>query len=148
MPTVRLIRSIVLSIVFIGGLAASASANNSRLYFTFPGEPRLPECSSALVRGAVARTVSRAKRSYNDGRRILGLNEITEADFDVNRISPLARRFCQGQATLSDGRTMPVYYMIEKNAGLLGFLWNVEACLEPLDKWRVYGASCSTVRPR
>lgn len=82
------------------------------------------------------------------GRTITGITKIHEVSYRVNGVSPLARRYCRGTASLSDGSIRSVHYLVEENAGFVGVSWNVEACLAPLDKWRVYGAYCSTTRPR
>lgn len=148
MPTFRFARCVFLPIVFLLGLTVAAAADDNRVYFSSGSEPRLPDCTAGSIQGAVARSVARAQKSYFHGRRILGLDNIRQAAYQVNGVSPVARRYCQGKASLSDGTIRPVYYMIEEHAGLFGIGWNVETCLAPLDKWHVYGAWCSTARPR
>jgi len=129
------------------GVAAPATADETRVYFSFSGEKRLPDCTAASVQSAVAGSVARARKDYYDGRTILNIDGIIEVGYRVNGVSPLARRFCTGKASLSDGSIQAVHYMVEEHAGFVGVSWNVEACLAPLDKWRVYGAYCSTIRP-
>ncbi|TYC55874.1 cytoplasmic protein [Rhodobacterales bacterium] len=111
-------------------------------------DPHLPECTAASVQSAVAGTVARAHRDYYNGRTILGIDQIQELRYEIYGVSTLARRYCRGTASLSDGTIQSVHYMVEEHAGFVGVSWNVEACLAPLDKWRVYGAHCSTVSPR
>ncbi|MBN9673596.1 cytoplasmic protein [Labrenzia aggregata] len=129
-------------------MSVPAAAEENRAYFSFSGEKRLPECTAAAVQSAVAGSVARAYAGYYAGRTIVGIDQIQEVDFDVNRVSPLARRYCRGKASLSDGSLQSVHYLVEEHAGFVGVSWNVEACLAPLDKWHVYGAHCSTTRPR
>ncbi|WP_417686418.1 cytoplasmic protein [Roseibium sp.] len=142
LPTAALICSAVLA-----SLTVSAMAEN-RVYFSHNRDPRLPECTSESVQSAVAGTLARAQISYADGRTITAIDRITEVAYRENGISPLARRYCRGTATLTDGTSRTVHYRLEEHAGFVGVRWNVEACLSPLDKWHVYGAYCSTVRPR
>ena len=138
---------------FLAALAISASAtapalaDDFRAYWSFGGDKRLPECAASSVQSAVAGSVASARKEYI-GRTILGIDEISEVAYRVNGISPLARRYCRGKASLSDGTYQSVHYLVEEHAGFVGISWNVEACLAPLDKWRVYGAYCSTTRPR
>ncbi|MBG6208389.1 hypothetical protein IWQ49_003049 [Labrenzia sp. EL_126] len=122
-------------------------ADENRAYWSLSGKKRLPDCTASSVQSAVAGSVARAKKDYYGGRTILGINEIREVAYHVNGVSPLARRYCTGEASLSDGSLQHLHYLIEENAGFVGVSWNVETCLAPLDKWHVYGAHCSTARP-
>jgi hypothetical protein len=139
---------VVSALVLFAGVAAPAAADEHRVYFSFSGEKRLPDCTAASVRSAVAGSVARARKDYYAGRTIVSVDDIREVAYRENGVSPVARRYCRGQAGLSDGSVQSVHYMVEEHAGFVGVGWNVEACLAPLDKWRVYGAGCSTVRPR
>ena len=136
------------AIVLTSILGTGAAATENKAYFSYPSDPRLPDCSAAAVHSAVAGTLARAKADYADGRTITRIDRVREVAYRVNGISPLARRYCRGTASLSDGSVKTVHYLLEENAGFVGVSWNVEACLSPLDKWRVYGAYCSTTRPR
>lgn len=136
------------ALILSAALSAPASARDDRVYFSFAGENRLPECTAASVQSAVAGSVARARKDYYGGRTILGIDQVQEVGYQVNGVSPVARRYCRGKASLSDGSYQSVHYLVEEHAGFVGVSWNVEACLAPLDKWRVYGAHCSTTRPR
>jgi len=128
--------------------APAALASDNRAYFSWNKDPRLPECGSASVQAAVAGTLARARTDYAGGRTITGIDRISEVAYRENSVSPLARRFCRGTASLSDGSVHSVHYKLVEHAGFVGVSWAVEACLAPLDRWRVYGAYCSTTRPR
>jgi hypothetical protein len=145
---VFLLRKFSLALAMAAAFYASGAAAENRAYFSFHKDPRLPECSAASVQSAVAGTLARAQVDYAGGRTITGITKIRETRYQVNGVSPLARRYCRGTASLSDGSVRAVHYLVEENAGFVGVSWNVEACLAPLDKWRVYGAYCSTTRPR
>ncbi|PVB60346.1 cytoplasmic protein [Labrenzia sp. 011] len=129
------------------GFALPAAAEENHVYFSFAGKQRVPDCSAASVRSAVAGSVARAKKDYYEGRTILGIDEIRETGYQVDGLSPVARRYCRGKASLSDGSYQSVEYLVEEHGGFLGIGWNVEACMAPLDKWHVYGDHCSTTRP-
>lgn len=144
----RTARIALSALALIGMTASSALADSHRVYFSTSGEKRLPDCTASSVQGAVRNRIGRAIPSYYNGLRVLGLDNIQEARFEVNGVSPVARRFCSGTADLSDGSRQTINYLIEEHAGLFGIGWNVEACLGGRDKWHVYGAKCSTVRPR
>ncbi len=57
------------------------------------------------------------------------------------------RRYCGGDAHLSDGRRSEVVYVIESRQGFAGYWWSVESCLPAFDPHRVYGKRCRTIRP-
>ncbi len=142
------IRSTLLVLALSTVVSAPAAGEEFRPYFSFGGEKRLPECAAPSVQGAVARSFARAYDNYYDGARISDIDDIRESAYRVNGISPVARRYCHGKASFTDGSFQSVFYLIEENAGLFGVSWNVEACVSPRDKWRVYGAYCQTARPR
>ena len=143
-----LLRKFSFALATAAALYAGGAEAENRAYFSFHKDPRLPECTAASVQSAVAGTLARAHVDYAGGRTITGITKIQQLRYQVNDVSPLARRYCRGTASLSDGSLHSVHYMVEENAGFVGVSWNVEACLAPLDKWRVYGAYCSTTRPR
>jgi hypothetical protein len=143
----RSVRLILSALTLGASVAAPAMADDNRVYFSFSGEKRLPDCTAASVQSAVAGSVARARKDYYGGRTILNIDGIREVGYRANGVSPVARRYCNGKASLSDGSVQSVHYMVEEHAGFVGVSWNVEACLAPLDQWRVYGAYCSTARP-
>ncbi|WAJ30463.1 hypothetical protein [Antarcticirhabdus aurantiaca] len=76
----------------------------------------------------------------------------------IDEARPFERRWCHAQALISDGHRRPVYYIIEFPMGLaaiggyvgllsqttLGF--RAEGCVVGLDRWRIYGAECQSLR--
>lgn len=59
---------------------------------------------------------------------------------------PIARRYCEATAYLSDGRRHPIWYLIEEGAGFAGMGTNVEFCMVAFDRWNVYNARCRVLR--
>ena len=59
---------------------------------------------------------------------------------------PIDRLYCQAKATLSDGRSSDVYYLIEWPMGFVGIGGNVEFCVSGFDRWNVYGGRCRSLR--
>ena len=58
----------------------------------------------------------------------------------------VARRYCHTTALLSDGRTKPVWYLIEDGLGFVGLGDNVEFCVLGFDRWMVYNGLCRVLR--
>ncbi|MXN63390.1 cytoplasmic protein [Stappia sp. GBMRC 2046] len=111
-------------------------------------DQRIPNCLNASVQRAVTRRVARAYPGYYDGRKIANLDGVVETAYQIDNPSPLARRYCEGHATLSDGNIHRVYFKVVERQGFVGVSWGVEACLDGLDRWRVYDGYCRTVRPQ
>jgi hypothetical protein len=59
---------------------------------------------------------------------------------------PIARRYCGATAYTSDGRSHPIWYLIEEGAGFAGLGGNVEFCLLGFDRWHVYNGACRVLR--
>ena len=125
-----------------GAIAADAP------YASAAVSSRLPACETASVQAAVGGSLAREAQYSGAPHTVTGLENIRELANHTNGISPLERRYCIGLARLTDGSKHTVYYKLVEHAGFVGLSWNVEACLAPFDRWHVYGAHCSTVRPR
>lgn len=147
MHIARSARLILSTLAVCTAFAMPSVAEENRAYLSLSGKNRVPDCTARSVQSAAAGSIARANKDYYGGRTIVGINEVREVAYHVNGISPLARRYCTGEASMSDGSQQHLHYLIEENAGFVGVSWNVEACLAPLDKWRVYGSHCSTARP-
>jgi len=56
------------------------------------------------------------------------------------------RRYCQGTVLVSTGEHRTVYYVVEYPMGYAGISWRAEGCVLGLDKWKIYGANCESLR--
>lgn len=126
------------------GTPVSAS---ERVYFATTAEPRLPSCDSSSVQSAVAGHIASADTLYYGGRTITGIDRIAEVAYKADGVSPVARRYCAGVATLSDGSRHSLHYALVEYGSFSGLTWGVDACLDDLDRWRVHDGICRTVRP-
>ena len=84
-------------------------------------------------------------------RHVPGLPQVDIIDFYGPRETrflaqredrPIERRYCRATATLSDGRSRTVWYLIERPMGFAGIGSNVEFCVSGFDRWNVYGGRC------
>lgn len=123
-------------------------ASEKRVYFSHNSEPRIPTCEDSSVKNAVKRQIAAAIPLYYDDRRIDDMLKIRQSGYWVGRPSPLARRYCHAQAILSDGSHQTLYYQVTEHSGFLGLSWGVDACLQGLDRWRVFDGNCRRVRPQ
>lgn len=127
-------------------LGAPAVASE-RVYFATTAEPRLPSCDSVSVQSAVAGHIASADTLYYGGRTITAIDRIAEVAYKADGISPVARRYCAGVATLTDGSRHSLHYALVEYGSFTGLTWGVDACLDDLDRWRVHDGICRTVRP-
>lgn len=63
-----------------------------------------------------------------------------------NGPSLIPHRHCVARAVMTNGHVHTVYYSVEDEMGFASIGDKVFYCIPELDRWRVYGAYCSTVR--
>lgn len=71
---------------------------------------------------------------------------VEKAYFPITEDRPIERRYCQGQALISDGHKRTVYYVVSHPLGFASISWKTEGCVLGLDRWYVYGANCESLR--
>jgi hypothetical protein len=56
---------------------------------------------------------------------------------------PIARRYCEATAVMSNGRRHQIFYLIESGMGFAGVGGtNLEFCVNGFDRWKVYDGRC------
>ena len=69
-----------------------------------------------------------------------------KAYFPMSEDRSIERRYCQGEALISDGHRRTVYYVVSHPMGYASIGWKAEGCVLGLDKWLIYGANCQSLR--
>lgn len=134
----RPIAPLLLSFFALVAGAVSASA--------FP-PAQFPACHDVPVEFRIIRNFNWAERNtWHRGLEMLEVRKMEEKRTVYWRNSPIARRYCVGNARMSDGTHRTVYYLIEDQGGFAGRNWDVEFCVMGLDPWRVYDGYCRAVR--
>jgi hypothetical protein len=117
--------------------------------YTHHHQHALPECHDAAV---VARIPE--KFAYYDANVIgsgLGIANIAGIHQSALRAGGpglIDRRYCGATAWLTNGQRNEVVYLIEgPKVGHASIGWHVESCLPGFDPYRVYDASCRSIRP-
>ena len=87
------------------------------------------------------------QRIMQTGLVIANIDGIHERDLRAGGPGFVDRRYCGAVATLSNGGTSEVVYLIESGQGFASHGWNVESCLPAFDPWHVYGSWCRSLRP-
>ncbi|OXS99296.1 hypothetical protein B7H23_14065 [Notoacmeibacter marinus] len=131
-------------LMFFGSGAVSHAADMLRLY------EDNQDCADDRVLKGVSRQID------YQSRRVPGVPQVDIVDYYAIHQNdflpeaykrPIARRYCQASAALSNGETRTVWYLIEYGQGFAGALGdNVEACMQGFDEWNVYDEACRVVR--
>jgi len=138
------------------GLAGAVllAAASSALAGPMP-DPRLAglsSCDDAWILSSIRhRFAYGAARVEKRDLTIVGVEKIREVKTEVDRPSPIARRWCAGRVTLSDGTRSTMTWLVERGVGFAGpgFAWvpdAVDFCVAGHDRWRVHDGTCRTTR--
>jgi hypothetical protein len=146
--------------------AGAAAANSPRIraeerYYAF--DAQVARCADeAVINRIRGRLDSREARDWNSTLEFREVDRIRETHFRPNGLDLIPRRYCQARILTSDGRHRPLYYNIVEDAGITGwhgslFLglvryptpgsFNVEWCIDGLDRHRTYAQNCRMARP-
>jgi hypothetical protein len=146
--------------------ASAALANSPRIRAeerVFAYDAQVAACDSPSVISRIQRRFDRREAEFwNSGLRLAGVDRIRETHFRPNGLDLIPRRYCAARATTSDGKHRPLYFYIVEDAGvtgwhgslLLGLIryptpgsFNVEWCIDGLDRHRTYAQNCRMARP-
>lgn len=105
-------------------------------------------CDDANILNVISNRFQNQSSAVNGaGLRIDAFARVHEHRYDEKtELKHFARRACGATATLSNGLTREVWYLIESDAGLVGLGNTVEFCVSGFDRWNVYNASCRVLR--
>jgi hypothetical protein len=102
-----------------------------------------PQCSEPFVTGRVIEKFNWADRhTWRTGVTMERIDHWEQRAVEAFGENPIYRRYCRGQATLSDGQRHVVHYRIERFGGIAGRTWNVDFCVPGNDRWKVYDGWC------
>lgn len=118
-------------------------------------DARLAGLSSCADEGVLASIRHRfaygAARVEKRELGIVGIDKIREVRAEVDRPSPIPRRWCAARVTLSDGTRSTMSWVVEAGVGFAGpgLAWipdAVDFCIAGHDRWRVHDGTCRTTR--
>lgn len=84
---------------------------------------------------------------WNSALVITGFGRIQETAFRPWQSDNIPRRYCSGEAMISDGKMRIVHYSIIEDGGFAAFGQGVEWCVTGLDRNWAYGPGCRAARP-
>src|SRR5215475_9056435 len=124
--------------LFLGALSLgeAKAANPLELNFWLNGpryDGRVADCDKALP--TIATQFWEKESSFwNSSLKITGFAGIHETAFRPWQSDNLPRRYCTGEAMLSDGKVRKVHFSILEDGGFAGFGQRVEGCVVYLDR--------------
>ena len=128
---------------------SAQAANPLELNFWLSGpryDGRVATCEKALST-ITSQFQEKESTFWNSPLTITGYDRIHETAFRPWQSDNIPRRYCSGQAMLSDGKVRTVHYSIIEDGGFAGFDQGVEWCVTGLDRNWAYNPSCKAARP-
>ena len=156
--SMRMIFALLLALPLLAGgspffLTGAAAHDSTAEMGRFFGRGAVPLCDDPRVLRQVQSKFAWADRNtwseISNRKTTISINAIgnIKQRYSLNQTKSLiTHRHCDGTATLSNGKKPRVYYLVQERMGFAGISWKVQFCVVGYDRWRVYGARCSTLR--
>ena len=104
------------------------------------------QCADALS-AISAQFAEKESKFWNSSLEITGFADVHEVAFRPWARDSIPRRFCTARVMTNDGVLRRVDYSVRENLGLFGWTWNVNWCVDGLDRHRSYAPGCQMARP-
>lgn len=140
------------AVVVIAGCSAALAAMDrpqvpaEKRYDSYSGE--LPGCADFWVSERIrTRFQARESEFWKSGLEIVRLDQPQEIGFRSNGLDYIPRRYCVAKAVMNDKAVREVSYSIEQDLGIIGWGFDVEWCIQGLDRNYAYEPNCKIARP-
>jgi hypothetical protein len=108
----------------------------------------LPGCDDPAVLGSLSSSFSKRERRFADGRlAVAAFGHVKSLGFRPWGADYIPRRFCSATAQFNDGLVRRVDYSVREGLGLWGWTWDVNWCVQGLDRHWTYQPECQMARP-
>lgn len=108
----------------------------------------LPGCADPAVFERIqSRFAAREGEFWKSGLQIVGLDQIREIGFRSNGLDLIPRRYCIAKAEMNNQSRRDVSYTIDEDLGIIGMGFDVEWCIDGLDRNYAYAPDCKMARP-
>jgi hypothetical protein len=106
-----------------------------------------PACDAPAVLGSIVNRQAVAEQNtWHDGVTFTAIIKPVESVTATPHNAVIATRHCAAKATLPNGKTQLVYYVISAEQGMAGYGWAVDYCLPGRDYFHIYDADCRVLR--
>jgi hypothetical protein len=108
----------------------------------------LPGCADPAVFERIqSRFHAREAEFWKSGLEIVGLGEVREIGFRSDGLDLIPRRYCIAKAQMNNQSVRNVSYTVDEDLGIIGWGFEVEWCLEGLDRDYAFAPDCKMTRP-
>jgi hypothetical protein len=111
----------------------------------FTGE--LPACDDPAVLGSLSSSFDSREYRFWGPLQVSGYDKVRSVAYRPWGADFIPRRFCTARITLNDGKTRQVDYSVREDLGLFGWTWNVNWCVQGLDRHMSNAPDCRMARP-
>src|SRR5262245_41317721 len=139
----------VAALALLASSPTAQAANPLELNFWLPGpsyDGRVAGCERALTTIAYQFQEKEGK-FWNSALTITGFGRVHETAFRPWQSDNIPRRYCSGEAMLSDGKVRKVHFSIMEDGGFASFGQGVEWCVVGLDRNWAYNPACRAAKP-
>jgi len=133
----------------LAALGEARAANPLELNFWLSGpkyDGRLKPCEAALP-GIASMFQEKESTFWNSRLVITGYTNVHEIAFRPWQSDNIPRRYCAGQAMISDGKMREVYFSIIEDGAFAGMGQGVEFCVVGLDRNWAWNPACKAAKP-
>lgn len=144
-----MVRSIMLGALALAMVAtAPASARNANPSETRGYYGNLPACDNPAVLSHISSGfASRETHFAGSMLAVANYDRIGQLGYRPWGADFIPRRFCTARVQLTDGALRRVDYSVRDGLGLFGWTWEVNWCVQGLDRHWTYQPDCSMARP-
>ena len=138
-----------LTVIACSTSAGAASWSEKNLYLIGPRyDAVLPPCDEPSALATIQRRfATKEGRFWNSNLQIVNFDRIRETALRPWAEGSIPRRYCSGQALISDGRWRAVHYSIVEDGGMIGASWGVQWCVVGIDRNWAYNPACKMAKP-
>ena len=127
--------------------AGAANWLEKGIYMTGPRyDGMLPDCEAALSTVAW-RFAANERQFWNSNLFIISFERVRETAFRPWASDNIPRRYCTGEAMLTDGKMRKVHFSIVEDGGFAGYGQGVEWCVVGVDRNWAYNPACRAAKP-
>ena len=107
----------------------------------------LPACEDPAVLGEITSWFNSREAKFWGPLRVVSFDHVRPIAWRPWGADFIPRRFCTARVMTNDGVLRRVDYSVRENLGLFGWTWNVNWCVDGLDRNRAYAPGCQMARP-
>jgi hypothetical protein len=145
-PAARVLSAALVAAALCAALPAEAGVLEGPLA-TILGTDAVPTCDHPSVLADVQeRFAYGAVGMLKADLALIAVDKVRQTHPVATTPSPTARRYCAARGHVSNGRTAPVYFLVEQRQGFVGLGWLVTSCVSGYDRWHVNDGGCRAVR--